>query len=85
MIEEIVEFILKIPAMIEFIIGAIIYIILSNVFGEIVSGVAQETVCKLPGISNWFLCFYLTNPLMAFLLTVGTVVTIGLIFRVKFL
>jgi len=83
-IEKIIETILKIPAMIEFIIGAVVYLILHWVAGEVVSGVAQETVCKSPGIESWFLCFILTNEVVAFLSIVAIIIGIGLAFRKKF-
>ena len=84
MIEEIIDFILKIPAMIEFIIGAVVYLIIENTLGQVLSEVAKDTICKTSGFSNWILCFYLTNKLMAFLLTVASVIVIGTIFRNKF-
>jgi len=84
MISEIIEFILKIPAMIEFIIGAVVYLIVSSIANEAVSGVAQETVCKSSDIGSQILCLYSTNPAIAFLLTVLTIIGIGIAFRTKF-
>jgi hypothetical protein len=83
-IEKIVEAILKIPALIEFIIGAVLYFMIYWVAGEVVSGVAEETVCKSPGIESWFLCFILTNEVIAFFSIVGVVIGIGMAFRKKF-
>ena len=85
MLKEIINTILEIPAMVEFIIGAIIYFIISTLSGIIVSEIAQETVCNKIGLTNWFYCFYLTNPLMAFLFTIGTFIVLGFLFRAKFL
>ena len=55
MVGKIVEIVLKLPAMIEFIIGAVIYLIVHRIVGQVVSGAAEETVCKLPGVDSWFL------------------------------
>ena len=85
MIGDIIEFIVKIPAMIEFIIGAVIYLMISSIANEAVSGVAGETVCKMSGLANQILCFYITNPAVAFIVTVLTIIGIGIAFRVKFL
>lgn len=84
MFAKIIGITLKIPGMIEFIIGAIIYLMLHRMAGEVVSGVAEETVCKLPGIESWFLCFILTNEVVAFISIVAIIIGLGLAFRSKF-
>ena len=85
MIGDIIEFIAEIPAMIEFIIGVVVYLIILLIANEAVSGVAEETVCKMPGLANQILCFYITNPVVAFIVTVLIIIGIGVAFRVKFL
>lgn len=84
MIGDIIDVIVKIPAMIEFIIGAVIYLMISSIANEAVSGVAEETICKMSGLGNQILCFYITNPVVAFFVTVLTIIGIGLVFRLKF-
>ena len=84
-IEKIFEFIIKIPAMVEFIIGSIVYLIIYSVASTVVSGVAEGTVCKTSGFESWFLCFILTNEFVSFLSIVGVIILIGLTFRYKFL
>jgi len=84
MVGKIVEIILKIPVMVEFIIAAAIYLILHRIAGEVVSGAAEETVCKLPGIGSWFLCFILTNEVVAFIFIVIIIIGIGMLFRYSF-
>ena len=84
MVGKIMETILKIPAMIEFLIGAAIYLVLRWLVGELVSGVAEETVCKSPGIVSWLLCFILTKEIVAFVSVVVVVIIIGMLFRYRF-
>lgn len=85
MIVKILETILKIPAMVEFILGAIVYLLIANAAAKAVSGAANEAVCESPGLGSWLLCFYYTNPLVAFISMVATVICLGLLFRAKFL
>ena len=84
MISDIIEFIAAIPAMIEFIIGAVIYLIISSVANEAISEVAQETVCQSTDLASQLLCFYATNPVAAFFLTVLSIIGIGIAFRLSF-
>lgn len=84
MIGDIIEIITKIPAMIEFIIGAFIYLMISSVANEAISDVAQETVCQSTDLASKILCFYSTNPVVAFILTVLTIIGIGIAFRLSF-
>ena len=84
MIGDIIEFIAEIPAMFELIIGAVIYLIISSVANEAISEVAQETVCQSTDFASQILCFYATNPVIAFIVTVLTIIGIGLAFRLKF-
>ena len=81
MANNILKFIGKIPGMIEFIFGAFIFLVIWLAWNEAISGVAKETVCKTSGFANQFLCFYFTNPVVAFLLTVATIVGIGIVFK----
>jgi hypothetical protein len=85
MSNDILKLIRKIPGMIEFIFGAFIFLIIWFAGNEVISGVAKETVCETPGIVNQFLCFYFTNPVISFVLTVATIIVIGVAFRKKFL
>jgi uncharacterized protein (UPF0333 family) len=85
MISEIIEFIVAIPAMMEFIIGAVIYLIISSVANEVIRDVAHETVCQSTDLASQILCFYATNPLVAFIVTVLSIIGIGLAFRFSFL
>lgn len=84
MVGKIVEIIPKVPAMIEFIIGAVIYLIVYRIGGQVVSGTAEETVCELPGVDSWFLCFILTNEVVAFISMVVIIIVIGRLFRYRF-
>ena len=84
MVGKLVETILKIPAIIEFLIGAAIYLVLRWFVGEVVSGVAEETVCKSPGIDSWLLCFILTNEIVAFVSVVVVIIGIGMLLRYRF-
>ena len=43
MLNSIFEFIVKIPGMIEFMVGAIVYVIVKWAAGQAVAGVAKET------------------------------------------
>lgn len=85
MTKNIFDIIKKIPGIIEFIFSAFIYMVLYFVFGEIQSQVAKDTVCKSTHFSSQILCFFLTNPVMSFLITFLTVLGIGYAFRKKFL
>lgn len=85
MFEKIVELVFKIPVMLEFIFGCMLYLLISAVTSDVLAGVAEETVCESSGFGSWLWCFYSTNPLMAFISTVGTVVGLGLLFRAKFI
>ncbi len=84
MIDDIIEFISKIPLMLEFVVGTIVYLIFSNVLGEVVADVSSATICELSGITYWFACFYLTNPLLGFISTIVAVIGIATLFKTKF-
>ena len=78
------KIIFTLPVLLEFIIGAIIYLIISWVANEVVSGVAEDTVCKLSGIDSKIFCFFLTHPVAAFFSTVIAFIVIGMSFRYRF-
>jgi len=81
---EIIETIVKIPLIIEFLIGIIIYIFINQIIGNVVADVAKDTICQLPGPTNWMLCILYTNPVIAFISLLFIIIGIGLLFRKKF-
>ena len=84
MADDILKILRKIPLMIEFIIGAFVFLIIWVVGNEVISEVAKESVCKESNLANQFLCLYYTNPVVAFLSTVTIVIIIIVAFRKKF-
>lgn len=84
MSNNVFDFIKKIPGIIEFIFSAFIYMIFYFVFGEAQAQVARDTVCKSAHFSSQILCFFLTNPVVSFLITFLTILGIGYAFRKKF-
>ena len=82
---KVLELIVQLPGILEFVIGSALYLFIAHILGGVVTEVARGTVCETPGFAADLMCFFYTNPVVAFLLTVGTIVCLGLAFRAKFL
>lgn len=61
MINDIIEIVLKIPGLIEFLIALFITSIFRKVAREILKETAQTTVCNMGGFYNWLLCMSMTH------------------------